>query len=76
MTALASLSHVNCTYPPDISTLELWEKGGIGYGEEAPELKRRREEYITCIRAGAKSEPDMELVDIFRPNWPFANPIV
>jgi microcystin degradation protein MlrC len=68
--AVASFSHETCTFCPEISTLELWEKGGIRYGYEALDTEGEGKSYITGIKAAAGAEEGVELVGIIRPNWP------
>jgi microcystin degradation protein MlrC len=68
--AIASFSHETCTFCPETSTLELWEKGGIRYGKEALDTKGEGRSYITGIKAVAEAEEGVELVGIIRPNWP------
>ena len=66
--AVASFSHETCTFCPEISTLELWEKGGIRYGKEALDTEGEGKSYITGIKAVTEAEEDVELVGIIRPN--------
>jgi len=68
--AVASFSHETCTFCPNITTLEAWEKGGIRYGEEALNTEGEGKSYITGYKEAAEREKDVELVGILRTGWP------
>jgi len=68
--AVASFSHETCTFCPNITTLEAWEKGGIRYGEEALNTEGEGKSYITGYKEAAEREEDVELVGILRTGWP------
>jgi microcystin degradation protein MlrC len=68
--AVVSYSHETCTFCLEIGTLELWEKGGIHYGEESLETEGEGKGYITGYKEAAEKEKDVELVGIIRTSWP------
>ena len=68
--AVVSYSHETCTFCLEIGTLELWEKGGIRYGEESLETEGEGKGYITGYKEAAEEEEDVELVGIIRTSWP------
>jgi len=68
--AVVSYSHETCTFCPEISTLELWEKGGIRYGEESLDTEGEGKSYITGYKEVADAEDDVELIGIIRTSWP------
>jgi len=68
--AVASFSHETCTFCPDITTLEDWERGGIRYGEDALYTEGEGRSYITGYKEEADREKDVELVGILRAEHP------
>jgi microcystin degradation protein MlrC len=68
--AVAQFSHETCTFCPEVSTLELWEKKGLTYGEKTLDTEGEGKSYITGFKAGVEGEPDVELVGIMRANGP------
>jgi microcystin degradation protein MlrC len=68
--AVVSYSHETCTFCPEIGTLELWEKGGIKYGDESIVTEGEGKSYITGYKEMAQQEEDVELVGIIRTSWP------
>jgi microcystin degradation protein MlrC len=68
--AVARFSHETCTFCPNITTLEAWEKGGIDYGEGALDTEGQGKSYITGFKEAAEKEADVELVGILRTGWP------
>ena len=68
--AVARFSHETCTFCPNITTLEAWEKGGIDYGEDALDTEGQGKSYITGFKEAAEKEADVELVGILRTGWP------
>ena len=62
--AVASFSHETCTFCPNITTLEDWEKGGMLYGKDALYTEGQGESYITGYKEAAEREKDVELVGI------------
>jgi len=68
--AVANFSHETCTFCPNITTLEDWEKGGIRYGKDALDTEGEGESYITGYKEIAQKEKDVELVGILRAESP------
>ena len=68
--AVVSYSHETCTFCPEIGTLELWEKGGIKYGDKSMVTEGEEKDYITGYKEVAEQEADVELVGIIRTSWP------
>ncbi|MGD2200049.1 MAG: M81 family metallopeptidase [Candidatus Bathyarchaeota archaeon] len=68
--AVVNYSHETCTFCPEISTLELWEKGGIKYGEETLDTEGEGKGYLTGYKEVAEAAEDVELVGIIRTSWP------
>lgn len=68
--AVAQFSHETCTFCPEISTLALWEKKGIRYGENVLKTVGEGKSYITGFKAASEGEDDVELVGIIRATGP------
>lgn len=68
--AVASFSHETCTFCPNITTLEDWEKGGIDYGQDAIRTEGEGKSYITGYKEAIQKEKDAELVGILRARGP------
>jgi microcystin degradation protein MlrC len=68
--AVACFSHETCTFCPNITTLEDWEKGGIRYGNDALNTAGESKSYITGYKEIAEKERDVELVGILRADNP------
>lgn len=68
--AVARFSHETCTFCPNITTLEAWEKGGILYGAEALDTEGQGKSYITGYKEAAEREADVELVGILSADRP------
>ena len=67
---VASFSHETCTFCPDETTLEAWERGGIRYGSDALKTEGEGKSYITGFKEEAEGEADVELVGILRTMGP------
>jgi microcystin degradation protein MlrC len=67
---VASFSHETCTFCPDETTLEAWERGGIRYGSNALRTEGEGKSYITGFKEAAEGEADVELVGILRTMGP------
>jgi microcystin degradation protein MlrC len=68
--AVACFSHETCTFCPNITTLEDWEKGGMRYGNDALGTEGEGKSYITGYKEIAQKEQDVELVGILRADNP------
>lgn len=68
--AVASFSHETCTFCPNITTLEAWERGGIRYGENVLITDREGPSYITGYKEAISSEKGVELVGVLRTSEP------
>jgi len=68
--AVARFSHETCTFCPNITTLEAWERGGIDYGEDALDTEGRGKSYITGYKEAAEGHDGVELVGVLRTNRP------
>ena len=68
--AVASFSHETCTFCPNITTLEDWEKGGIDRGKDALDTEGEGKSYITGYKEAAEGDKDVELVGILRARGP------
>lgn len=68
--AVACFSHETCTFCPNVTTLEDWEKGGIRYGNAALNTEGQGKSYITGYKEVAEKERDVELVGILRSESP------
>jgi microcystin degradation protein MlrC len=68
--AVASFSHETCTFCPNITTLEAWERGGIRYGENVLITDGEGPSYITGYKEAISSEKSVELVGILRTSEP------
>ena len=68
--AVACFSHETCTFCPNVTTLEDWEKGGIRYGNDALGTEGQGKSYITGYKEVAEKERDVELVGILRAESP------
>jgi microcystin degradation protein MlrC len=68
--AVVNYSHETCTFCPEISTLELWEKKGIRYGDDALNTMGEGKSYITGFKEVAACFEDVELVGIIRASGP------
>ena len=64
--AVARFSHETCTFCPNITTLDDWERGGILYGDDALYTEGQGKSYITGFKEAAEKEEDVELVGILR----------
>jgi len=68
--AVAGFSHETCTFCPNITTLEDWERGGILYGDDALNTEGEGRSYLTGYKEAAEREGDAELVGILRTQRP------
>lgn len=68
--AVAGFSHETCTFCPNITTLEDWEKGGIDYEADALRTEGEGRSYITGYKEAAQKEKDIELEGILRARGP------
>jgi microcystin degradation protein MlrC len=68
--SVASFSHKTCTFCPNITTLEDWEKGGMLYGKDALMTEGEGRSYITGYKEAAEKEKGIELVGILRARGP------
>mgnify|MGYP001152138166 CR=1 FL=1 len=68
--AVAQFSHETCTFCPEITTLDHWERGGMRYGEDVLNTEGEGKGYLTGFKAAAEGEEDVELVGILRANRP------
>jgi len=64
--AVASFSHETCTFCPNVTTLDDWEKGGILYGDDALDTEGQGKTYITGYKEAAEKDKAVELVGILR----------
>jgi len=68
--AVASFSHETCTFCPNITTLQDWDRGGMLYGNDAIKTEGEGQSYITGYKEAAAKEKDVELVGILRARGP------
>lgn len=68
--AVTRFSHETCTFCPNITTLEAWEKGGIDYGRDALHTEGHGKSYITGYKEAASEYVDVKLIGILRTNRP------
>ncbi|MGQ9679617.1 MAG: M81 family metallopeptidase [Candidatus Bathyarchaeia archaeon] len=68
--AVARFSHETCTFCPNATTLEDWERGGIRYGRDALNTEGEGKSYITGFKESAEKEGEVELVGILRADHP------
>jgi microcystin degradation protein MlrC len=68
--AVASFSHETCTFCPNITTLEDWEKGDMLHGKDVLYTEEQGESYITGYKEAAAKEKDVELVGVLRTRGP------
>jgi len=62
--AVASFSHETCTFCPNPTTVESFERGGVLHGDEVIEEARGIPNYINGFIKAAEEQPDVELVGI------------
>ena len=62
--AVAGFSHETCTFCPNPTTVESYERGGVHYGDEVIEAYRGVQIYINGYIKVAEQEEDVELVGI------------
>jgi len=62
--AVARFSHETCTFCPNITTLDDWERGGILYGDDVLDTEGRGKSYITGYKEIADKDETVELVGI------------
>ncbi len=68
--AVASFQHETCTFCPNVTTLEDWERGGIMYGTSALDTEGEGKSYLTGFKEAADGQPEIELVGILRAENP------
>ena len=64
--AVAVFSHETCTFCPNITTLDDWEKGGILYGDDVLDYEGRGKSYVTGYKEIVDKDETVELVGILR----------
>jgi microcystin degradation protein MlrC len=62
--AVAGFSHETCTFCPNPTTVESYERGGVLYGDDVIEAHRGVQIYINGYIKVAEEEGDVELVGI------------
>ena len=67
---MASFSHETCTFCPNPTTLEDWEKGGIDYGSSTLDTEGEGKSYITGFKEAAEENKGVELIGILRAERP------
>ena len=61
---VASFSHETCTFAPELTTAEDFEKGGVFHGNDVLAKNRGKQTYINGFIKEVQSEKEVELVGI------------